>query len=76
MKPICSFRNLASSLSLRFVVSISFINKVLSLLFDCTSKVPRICNNVVLPAPDAPTIETISPFSIWRSTPFKTSNSP
>ena len=36
------------------------------------SSVPSICRRVVLPAPDAPTIETISPFFICRSTPLST----
>ena len=45
-------------------------------LIDALSKVPKICNNVVFPAPEGPTIATTSPFFIVKSTPFKTSKSP
>ena len=41
-----------------------------------SSKVPIICNNVVLPAPLGPTILTISPLLISRSMPFNTCNEP
>ena len=40
------------------------------------SSVPKICSKVLLPAPEAPTILTTSPFLISTSTPFSTSNSP
>ena len=40
------------------------------------SNVPIICNRVVLPAPEGPTILTTSPLSICRSMPFSTSNEP
>jgi hypothetical protein len=48
---------------------LSFIVKMFSLLIRSSisfsteglSKVPRICRRVVLPAPEAPTIDTISP---------------
>ena len=33
-------------------------------------KVPRICSNVDLPAPEAPTTDTTSPFDILRLTPL------
>src|SRR3972149_4027935 len=38
------------------------------------SKIPRICNSVLLPAPDAPTITTISPFSTDKLILCKTGN--
>ena len=40
------------------------------------SNVPKMVNNVVLPAPDEPTIETTSDGAICKSTPFKTSKEP
>ena len=39
---------------------------------DGLSKVPNICNKEVFPAPEEPTIETISDLEIFKSTPFKT----
>ena len=39
-------------------------------------KVPRIWSSVVLPAPLAPTMATISPFRTSSETPFKTLSSP
>ena len=41
-----------------------------------SSRVPMICNKVVLPAPLGPTILTISPLLISRSMPFNTCNEP
>ena len=72
-KPICLLRK-----SLNF-----FVDKVLTStpsiviepLFGL-SNVPIICNSVVLPAPDGPTILTISPFLICKSMPFKTCRLP
>ena len=40
------------------------------------SKVPRICNKVVLPAPEAPTIEITSAFFTCSETLFSTCSSP
>jgi hypothetical protein len=40
------------------------------------SKVPKMVNRVVLPAPEEPTIETTSDSLICKSTPFKTSKEP
>ena len=40
------------------------------------SRVPSICNRVVFPAPEAPTIEMISPCFISKLTPFSTLISP
>jgi hypothetical protein len=57
-------------------------NEVIFSLFKNTSprsalsRVPIICNNVLLPAPEEPTILTISPCLIAMSTPFNTSTVP
>ena len=40
------------------------------------SSVPMICRSVVLPAPEGPTILTISPFWMSRSMPLSTSRLP
>ena len=40
--------------------------------FEGLIKVPRMLSNVVLPAPDSPTTEIISPLFTIRLTPFKT----
>ena len=53
-------------------MSVPLISSWLSESLEKESKDPRICNSVVFPAPDAPTIETTSPFLISKSTPFKT----
>jgi hypothetical protein len=54
---------------------VTMTSRLLSFLSN-TSKVPKICNKVVFPAPEGPTIETISPFWICRLTFFKTCKSP
>ena len=43
---------------------------------SCLLRVPRICSSVVLPAPEAPTIDTTSPASILRLIPFNTCRFP
>lgn len=55
-----SFLNLANSLSFSFVTFVFLINNSLEDVLEITSRVPSICNKVVLPAPEEPTIETIS----------------
>jgi hypothetical protein len=40
--------------------------------FEGLIKVPIMLSKVVLPAPDSPTIEIISPLLTTRLTPFKT----
>lgn len=61
MNPKFKFLNFDSSLSFNFKTSIPSINKDESFFKVGLSKVPKSCNKVVFPAPEAPTIETISP---------------
>ena len=59
---------MANSFEERLVVDLPFI-----VYFPLSgfSRVPKICNNVVLPAPEAPTIEIISPLLISKSIPLR-----
>ena len=70
---MCSFLNLASALEDKSAIFLSLNNN--SPEFG-ESNVPNIWSNVVFPAPEAPTIEIISPLGISKSTPFNTSRLP
>ena len=67
--PIFSFRKIERFLSESFVISVLLIQTLPEVGF---SRVPRICNRVVFPAPESPIIEINSPSFMCKFTPFKT----
>ncbi len=69
MKPIIRLRSSAARVSLRFRIRWPFKVYV---PVSYVSSIPKIFSNVDFPDPDAPIIETISPFSISKSMPFNT----
>ena len=72
---MCSLRNFAKALEDNDNISVPLITNDDGLLASGLSKVPKMCNKVVFPAPEAPTIDTISPLATFTDTPLSTSKS-